>query len=136
MKKLLIAVVALFSAALVYAESYTVKSVTGKATVQTGSDKWVELAEGKTVTSANVINTSLNSLLVLADENGKEIKIKANQKGTVDILVNAALNPSVGIKKAKITTGAVAGATSGNSKGTATASSRASEAKEDIDWDE
>ncbi|MDO4505485.1 MAG: hypothetical protein Q4B64_00895 [Spirochaetales bacterium] len=136
MKRFLITVAVLLSAGFLFAENYTVKSVTGKATVQTGSDKWTELSEGKTVTSANVINTSLNSLLVLTDANGKEIKIKANQKGTVDILVNAALNPSVGIKKSKITTGAVAGATTGTTKGTATASSRASEAKEDIDWDE
>ncbi len=131
MKKLLIAAASLFSVTFIHAESYTVKSVTGLANIQTGSENWVELSEGKTVTSENIISTSLNSILVLSDENGKDIKIKANQNGSVDILVNAASTPAAGIKRAKITT-----ANSKNAKGTVAAFSRASEAKEDIDWDE
>ncbi|WP_407398600.1 hypothetical protein [Treponema sp.] len=136
MGRFLIIVAALLSSGFLFAERYTVKSVIGKATVQTGSDKWTELSEGKTVSSENVINTGLNTVLILADENGKEVKIKANQRSTVDDLVDAAMTPSVGIKKSKITNRVVAGAKANTSKGVATASSRASEAKEDIDWDE
>lgn len=136
MKKILLNSLVFFSAGFIFAESFVVKSVIGKAEVKTGSDKWNELSEGKSLSSSNVIKTNLNTILLLADENGKEIKIKPNQTGSVEVLVQAATTPSAGIKKAKITVSSVAEASTKKSKGTATASSRASEAKEDIDWDE
>lgn len=137
MKKFLFSIALFISAGLIFAESYTVKSVVGIAKIQTGSDKWAELYEGRKVESSDVVTTGLNSILFITDDvSGKDIKIKANQKGSVEVLAKSALYPAAGIKKAKINTASVAGASSTSGKGVATASSRASEAKEDIDWDE
>lgn len=136
MKKFLFLIAVSISAGLGFAESYTVKSVVGIAKIQTGSDKWSELYEGRKVESSDVVTTGLNSILFITDVSGKDIKIKANQRGSVEVLAKSALYPAAGIKKAKINNVSVAGAVSEKSKGVSTASSRASEAKEDIDWDE
>ena len=56
------------------------------------------------------------------------------QKGTVDSLLGVA--SSKGLKKGGLNTTTVADQVEGTSKGIATASSRASDAKEDLDWDD
>ncbi|MBQ4379301.1 MAG: hypothetical protein II821_08920 [Treponema sp.] len=129
-------VVAAFTALLAFAtDSYSVKSITGKVQFEAAPGNWKNLSVGQKVSSSTVINTSPNSVLVLTGESG-DVSIKAMQKGTVQALTSAG-SAKGGIKKGSgISKNGVAGAATSNSKGVATASSRASEAKADMDWDE
>ena len=115
--------------------SYKVKQVKGKVTYEATPGNWKSVSVGQELSASTVLNTSLNSSLVLTLDDD-DITIKAMQKGTVDNLVASASGTAkVGAKKG-LKSSSVAGEVSGKSKGTATASSRASEAKEDVDWDE
>lgn len=129
---LLAALTVLMTASIFAAGAYKVKSVTGKVTYEATPGNWKNVTVGQELSASTVINTSLNSTVVLAADDG-EVTIKAMQKGTVDSLTGS----NAGVAKAKgLKASSVAGEVSGKSKGTATASSRASEAKEDVDWDE
>ena len=137
LKSLVLAAAVLFTASAMFAaESYTVKSVTGKVQYEAAPGSWKNVTAGQKISSSTVVNTSLNSTLVVAD--GKSsITIKAMQKGTIESLSLAAKSGSNGIKKGTgLAKSSVSDEVTGSSKGVATASSRASEAKEDIDWDE
>lgn len=132
---LLIVFAALFSTSLFAANAYVVESVTGKVTFEAAPGSWKNVEIGQELTDSTVVNTGLNSSLVVS-LNGTKVTIKAMQKGALDGLASAA-GTTKGLKKgpavAKDTT---ADASNGSQKGVVTASSRASEAKEDINWDE
>ncbi|MBR1536503.1 MAG: hypothetical protein IJ630_06165 [Treponema sp.] len=136
MKKIIsILLMTIFGAFLAFAaESYTVKSVTGKVQYESAPGSWKNIEVGQKLSASTVINTSPNSILVLTGEAG-DVSVKAMQKGTVQNLTTN--NGKGGLKKgAGLNKNTVAGAASTNTKGVATASSRASEAKADLDWDE
>lgn len=135
MIKTLIAGMAVFFAAvtLFAADSYKVEKVTGKVTYEVNGD-WKTVTVGQELSSGTNVNTALNSSLVVTDGTSSST-IKAMQKGTIEKLASAAA-PKGGLKKATISKGSIAGKTSGSSTGVATASSRASEAKADLDWGE
>ncbi|MBQ0051751.1 MAG: hypothetical protein KBT11_06775 [Treponema sp.] len=136
MKKIIATMAALMAAGFLFAEAqtFTVKSVKGNVTYQTGSDKWSEVVVGKTYSATTVVKTGLNSTLVLTDDSGAELKIKPAQNGTIEALTKNA--GAKGIKKAVVSKTDVSGKSEGGSKGIATASSRASDAQSDLDWDE
>lgn len=139
MKKNLIFAVLLLGAAMLFAENYVVKSVSGKVTYESAPGKWTEVKAGQKVSDSTVLNTSVNSKLVLVTEDNTTVTVKAMQKGTAESLVKANASVAKGLKKNPASTIAkksAAGAVTENSKGVATASSRASEAKEDIEIDE
>ena len=139
MKKNLIFAVLLLGAAMLFAENYEVKSVSGKVTYESAPGKWSEVKAGQKVSDSTVLNTSVNSKLVLVTEDNTTVTVKAMQKGTAESLVKANASVAKGLKKNPASTIAkksAAGAVTENSKGVATASSRASEAKEDIEIDE
>lgn len=129
---LIVALAVLMSASIFAAGSYKVKSVTGKVTYEATPGNWKSVTVGQELSASTVINTSLNSSIILTTDSG-DVTIKAMQKGTVDSLTgsNAGVAKSKGLKSSSVQS-----EVSGKSKGTATASSRASEAKEDIPWDE
>ncbi|MCR4954150.1 MAG: hypothetical protein K6A43_08765 [Treponema sp.] len=130
----LVAIAFLMSVSM-FAAGYKVVSVTGKVTFESAPETWKNVSVGQELSASTVLNTSLNSSVVIAQEDGKEITIKAMQKGTVDSLVGVASNK--GLKRTGgIKTSSLADDVEGTSKGTATASSRASEAKADLDWDD
>ncbi|MCR4822735.1 MAG: hypothetical protein K5873_07675 [Treponema sp.] len=133
-KTLFITAAMLFaSAALLSAESYKIEKISGKVTYES-KGKWLELKEGQEIPSYTKISTSLNSSLVVSS--GKTTAtIKAMQKGTVEKLSSQTASTS-GIKKNKINKLAGAEKAGANKNGVVTASSRASEAKGDLDWDE
>ena len=135
-KSILLVVLAFFmSVSMFAAGSYKVVSVTGKVTFEAAPETWKNVAVGQELSASTVLNTSLNSSVVIALDDGKEITIKAMQKGTVDSLVGVASNK--GLKKSGgIKSSSLDDDIEGRSKGTATASSRASDAKEDLDWDD
>ncbi|MBQ6058268.1 MAG: hypothetical protein IJJ70_00720 [Treponema sp.] len=139
MKKNLIFAVLLLGAAMLFAENYEVKSVSGKVTYESAPGKWSEVKKGQKLSDSTVLNTSVNSKLVLVTEDNTTVTVKAMQKGTAESLVKANASVAKGLKKNPASTIAkksAAGAVTENSKGVATASSRASEAKEDIEIDE
>ena len=132
-KGLAFALVALLSACFVFAEgSYVVKSVKGKVQYEEASGKLADVKVGQTLSASTVVNTGLNSTMVLSFD-GEEITIAAMKKGTVDKL---AVSKAGGLKKGSVVSSSVGGSSSNSKSGVATASSRASEAKEDVDWDE
>ena len=124
----------IFSTAFVFATSFKVESVDGKVTYQSAPNEWKTLENGQELSSSSVIQTSINSTLVVS-ENGSKYTIKAMQKGTIDSLIDD--NSAKGIKKSGgLKKSTVAADVESSGKGTATASSRASEAKSDLDWDD
>lgn len=133
-KGLILAVLAVLMTGSLFAANYVVESVTGKVTYEATPGSWKDVTVGQELSDSTVINTGLNSTLVIS-VSGTKVTIKAMQKGTLDSLASAA-GGAKGLKKgpavAKDTT---ADATT-TQKGVVTASSRASEAKEDLDWDE
>jgi len=136
-KSILLVVLTIFLSASIFAagDTYKVKSVTGKVTYEATPGNWKAVVEGQELSAAAVINTSLNSTLVLVVDE-KDVTIKAMSKGTVSSLIGGGvakggLKKSGGLKASKI-----GDDVEGNTKGTATASSRASEAKADVEWDE
>ena len=134
-KSIVLVVIAFFmSVSMFAAGSYKVVSVTGKVTFEAAPETWKNVAVGQELSASTVLNTSLNSSVVIALDDGKEITIKAMQKGTVDSLVGVASNK--GLKSSKLKSSTIADEVEGTTKGTATASSRASDAKEDLDWDD
>ena len=134
-KSIVLVVLAFFmSVSMFAAGSYKVVSVTGKVTFEAAPETWKNVAVGQELSASTVLNTSLNSSVVIALDDGNEITIKAMQKGTVDSLVGVASNK--GLKSSKLKSSTIADEVEGTTKGTATASSRASDAKEDLDWDD
>ncbi|MDR0624345.1 MAG: hypothetical protein LBG10_07935 [Treponema sp.] len=115
------------------ADPYVVQSVTGKVEREVSPGAWEAVEAGAILTPATVINTGLNSTLVL--KNGdKTFTIKAMQKGAVENLAAAAGSGSVRIS-GKISSSTAALRARGTSN-TSTASTRASEMVNDPEWTE
>ena len=114
-------------AVCVFAQSYTVQSVTGRVQQEKGGSR-VDLKVGDTVTADTVIHTGVGASLVLKDGD-KTMNVGAAQNGKVSAVASAA--PAVQIKGsvAKTDTGAVNRTTAQAS----TASARASEAAQGDD---
>jgi len=130
---------AIFAAALIFAEgtgSYKVQSVVGKVQYESAPGTWKNIAKGQELAPSAVVNTGLNSKLVLV-LGDKTIIIKPMQKGAIEKLALAADSGKNGITKGiEVSKSDVKGDTTETTKGVSTASSRASEAKEDVEWDE
>ena len=132
-KTLIIGMVAFFAAASLFAAgSYKVERVTGKVTYEANGE-WKAVAVGQELAAGTNINTALNSSLVVSD-GSSSATIKAMQKGSIESLASA--TGSKGLKKATLSKNNVAKKADGSQSGVATASSRASEAKKDLEWDE
>lgn len=132
-KTLIIGMVAFFAAASLFAAgSYKVERVTGKVTYEANGE-WKAVAVGQELAAGTNINTALNSSLVVSD-GSSSATIKAMQKGSIETLASA--TGSKGLKKATLSKNNVAKKADGSQSGVATASSRASEAKKDLEWDE
>ena len=132
-KTLIIGMVAFFAATSLFAAgSYKVERVTGKVTYEANGE-WKAVAVGQELVAGTNINTALNSSLVVSD-GSSSATIKAMQKGSIETLASA--TGSKGLKKATLSKNNVAKKADGSQSGVATASSRASEAKKDLEWDE
>lgn len=133
-KTLIIGMVAFFAAASLFAAgSYKVERVTGKVTYEANGE-WKAVAVGQELVAGTNINTALNSSLVVSD-GSSSATIKAMQKGSIESLASATGSKG-GLKKATLSKNNVAKKAEGSQSGVATASSRASEAKKDLEWDE
>lgn len=135
LKVLVCSAFAMFAATALFAAGYKVESFTGKVTYESAPGKWVAVEAGQELPASTVIQTGVNSTLVLSLD-GAKINIKAMQKGTIENLTAVAAS-GTGIKKgSSLKNSAVAADTTKTSKSVVTASSRASKAKEDYDWEE
>ena len=125
-------VAALLSVCFAFAEgSYVVKSVKGKVQYEVSPGKMENIKVGQTLSSSTVVSIGSKSSVVLTFE-GKDITISAMKKGTVDKLT---AKGSGSLKAGGTVAGNnVSGTSSGSKSGVSTASSRASSAKEDLDW--
>ena len=134
-KILVCTVFAMFAASALFAAGYKVESFTGKVTYESAPGKWTAVEAGQELSASTVVQTSVNSSLVLSLD-GAKVNIKAMQKGTIESLASASAG-TAGIKKgSSLKSSGVAAGSSKTSKSVVTASSRASEAKEDYEWDE
>lgn len=140
MKKLVVlalAFVALFSTVSFAAESgsdYIVQSVTGKVEREVSAGKWEAVTVGMKLAPSTVVNTGLNSGLVVKSGE-KTLTIKAMQKGTLEKLVAALGVQASGIKLgAKVTETSVTADSGQARSNVSTASTRASEATEELEW--
>ncbi|MCQ2596717.1 MAG: hypothetical protein MJ181_02625 [Treponema sp.] len=126
-KSLLVAALVAVVSMSAFAEKLTVSYVEGKVTVLTG-DEWISVSEGMVLDTEDSINTGLNA--AVAFDNGDSIK--PMRKGKICDLVKASSGSMVlGSKLTKESMKTLAAANK-----TADGAGRASEAKEDLDWDE
>lgn len=137
MKKLFALLLVLFTGTMLFAATgaYVIESVVGNVTYESAPGKFEKVKVGQELSASTVLNTGLNSSVVIKYD-GKSITIKAKQKGTVESLYVAAAPSKGGLKKQSIAKANDTDDADGKSKGVATASARASEAKADYSWDE
>lgn|SRR5574344_498740 len=131
--------VAAVAVAGVFAEKkaqYKVKSVTGKVTYEVSNDEWAPVTVGMFLDEGATVSTGLNSTLVVVLD-GSTTTIKPMKKGKLGELIALASTKGSVKVGSKVTKSDI---TDDNekttTKGVSTASSRASEAKEDVEWDE
>lgn len=137
MKKLISLLVnAILIIGTVFATTYKVDSVKGIAQKVKGGQTYLEV--GQEISGDEIIKVGVNSILVLENEKGEKVTIKTTTpKNADELFILLKKSPKKGISTSKtIKHTEIAGPIEGTSKGTATASTRASEAKEDIEWDE
>jgi hypothetical protein len=124
-KILMILVLGAVGAGMVFAaDPYVVQSVIGKVEREVSPGQWKAVPVGASLTAATVINTGLNSILVLKSGD-KTITIKAMQKGTVENL--AAAGSSSGIRIGGKISSSNTALRVRDTTNTSTASTRASE---------
>ena len=116
-------------------QEYTVRTVTGKVEREVSPGKWEAVTEGMLLAPSAVINTSLNSSLVLM-LGEKVVTIKAMQKGAVEKLVAGVASSKSGIKLgAQVTQSKVSADQDQGRTNISTASTRASDATKDLEWE-
>lgn len=128
MKKLLAILLLLGASFVCFAADYRVVDVSGSSMYKEG-DSYKPLEVGQILTKDTYLNISLNSNLKIAY--GRFImNIKPMKRGTVEAFT-ADIFDKHKVVKSNIAPGSVK-----SSKPVVTAASRASEAKDDIEWDE
>ncbi len=130
-KKTLLVAVLMSFATVLFAKDYSVNSVKGKVQYQDGSE-WKSVTKDTVLTDETVIKTGVNSTLVVTVD-GKKSTVKALQEGQLSALT---AKMASGIKRSGELSKTDVKAAGDTTKGTSTASSRASEAKADVEWDE
>jgi len=128
MKKLVLVLLIVFiTAGYLFAQNYTVESVTGRVQRETISGR-VNVAAGEVLSSNTVINTGLGASLVLKSGDNT-FTISAARNGTISELLSSASGVRVGANVVRVDTEAAV-RTGGQAS---TASARASDAAEDDD---
>jgi hypothetical protein len=122
-----------FSVMVFAADTYTVQSVAGKVEREVSPGKWEAVTAGATLTGATVINTGINSVLVI--KNGSQsVTVPAMKKGTIETLASA--GGGAGIRIGGKVSGSDTAVSARGTISTSTASTRASDAAEDLEWAE
>lgn len=127
---LLLSLVAVFA---ISAQEISVEEVTGVVKVEVTPGNWEMITAETALRMNSRINTGLNSSLVL-NLNGELVTLKAMQKGTVEELA-AASQQSGGITLGgSLNKGSLDISGGQGRSNISTASTRASDAKEDLEW--
>ena len=127
MKKIfLILLVALFTS-LAFAETYTVTVVKGEVYYKTGVSKYLNVEVDQELSDSSYLKVSPNSVLRIVDKNGKSYLVNKGI-GTLEKLLSRRNTNTV------VQNNVAGNATNNGKSSVSTASSRASEAKEDLDW--
>ncbi len=130
MKKVFLSIlISLLFIGSAFTETLKVKEVTGKASFEDLPGVYKTIEVGQELSYSTFIKTLLNSEIVFIKEDGKTFKVGAMKNDSIKNLMEIA-------SKKGLKTSSVADYKEVKSKGIATASSRASEAKTDIDWEE
>ena len=132
MKKIFAIIITMVLACSLFAETYKIKSIIGSVTYEIAPGKFDKLKEGMEINGLQVVNTGLNSS-VIVEHDGKIYTIKAKQNGSIEKL---AAPTKTGLKVQTIAKATAVDNATGKREGVATASARASEAKEDLVWEE
>lgn len=118
------------------AQDIVVQTVTGKVEFEVSAAKWQAVTAGMKLAPSTVINTGLNSSLVLK-VGDRVVTIKAMQKGTVEKLTSEIASARTGIRLgATVTESNVTADSDQGRTNISTASTRASDATNDIEWSE
>jgi len=113
---------------------YKVESFVGKVSYEVSNGEWADIKQGMILDLDANVSTGLNSTLTVTLD-GKEITIKPMKKGKIGELIAMSTTKS-SIKIGSTITQNDIAAASKTTKAVVTASSRASEAKADVEWDE
>lgn len=118
------------------AADIVVQTVTGKVEFEVSAGKWQAVTVGMKLAPTLLLNTGLNSSLVL--KIGERIvTVKAMQKGTVEKLTSGTASAKGGIKiGAKVTETDATSKTEQGRTNISTASTRAADATKDVQWEE
>ena len=137
MKKLLALLLVLFTGTMLFAAtgSYVVEAVVGNVTYEAAPGKFEKVAVGQELSASTVLKTKLNSSVDI-EFDGKIVTIKAKQNGSVESLYVASASTKGGLKRQSIAKADAVDSADGSREGVSTASSRASDAKEDYTWAE
>lgn len=136
MKRLFLTVFVLFCTIGLFAEKYTVKETNGNVTYKT-LDKYNKVVPGMELDDETYVNVSVQAHLIVVNSAGKEITIKSASKGTVsELVIKYTTFQKSSLKKSTIAKAKDIAPDGPVRKGVATAASRASEAKEDFNWEE
>ena len=128
MKKIVFLAILMITMAMgVFAQNYTVQSVSGRVQREMGSNR-VDVNAGDTLTADTVIITGVGASLVLK-EGDRTLTVPGARNGKVSELVTAAAGVRIGGNVATTDTSAVSRTTAQ----TSTASARASEAAAEDD---
>ncbi len=134
-KKLLVVCLLVLVGAVVFAEDIIVQSVVGKVTMEATPGKWVDVKVGDKLSPTVMINTGLNSKLVLK-VGTRLVTVNAMTKKTVAMLIGTT-STTTGVSAVQTTKDTSVSATSTQSStNIATASTRASDATKDVTWEE
>ncbi len=135
MKRSALIFVMVLAGALAWTEQkvYTVETIVGRASYEAANGKWIDLTEGMTIDAAVSVNTGINSTLTLVS--GDEIiTVKPMKKGTIETLVAAnGFRTAVRIASKAMDTKLSVPATQ---EDPLTATKRAKNLKDDVQWDE
>jgi len=94
MKRLiLMAILVCAAAAFVFAENFTVVSVTGRVEKESGNQR-VEVRADEVLDGNVIIHTGVGASIVLRDESGRSVTVAAGRNGSVAELA-AAATPSI-----------------------------------------
>jgi len=128
MKKIVVLLVMIcILAGSVFAQSYSVQSVTGRVQREAGNNR-VDVTAGDTLTADTVVHTGVGASLVLR-EGDRTLTIPAARNGRVGELVSASSGVRISGNVARVDTGAIGRTTAQ----VATASARAADAAADDD---
>lgn len=131
MKRIILILLIAGLAGLLFAGDFTVQSVNGRVEMEVSPGKWEAVTTGAVLSGATVINTGLNSSLTLKDGE-RTVTVRAMQKGTIETLAGTSGGSGIRISGRIAETGV--SASGRNTGGILTASTRASDAADDVEW--